>query len=937
MDEIKRISRVCNNAMTIDDYIHFFIQLYEVPTRETSLIIHLNILEADATRYFANIPDLAQYEDIILSSLSSTGKVVLFLILPSLSTIEAFCPTPVSYEDVKETLKNLLTVLTRSFGKPFSIRLRLQVPQNFHRDPLFTALFLVGIIDQQGKYFLATEATILKYKLYMIRDFIHIHDSVLGKLDYGKMTKSSHPFRKPRRKCDQFDRIENKGWHVMDVDGDGNCGYYALLLALQNVGIREYYINTQDVSPRIAKGRWQQIVISLRQRLKEGSEELLSTIFPKNSPNRKLEWWMNVIGTFSVEDQTELSSSFLIPRNNNPSIYFEKKFTDDESLHHYQMNPYWSAVVIAHVFKARVVIITRSSSPKENASTEGDVECDVEYTHSTKIFEFDDDFEANKDKYNPVKEYPNCYRVSDVSFIKKPTIELLFTTGFKSLDGEPDDNHFLFLRRVLCVKVHPSLPISEVALRNFIIAQQENENDAMEVDVESPQEATKGIPADNVQGDSVEKMTVATVENNEIQTVGRRIESIVDREKPLHEAEEVTSPMAIDHETPNDAVEKVAMSTAESNEIQTVGRTIESTVDQKEHLDQAEEVTSPMVIDNEKPKESSLVSTSNASQKKDHPSSTSNPVTENEEMDDLYDNIMYDDKTQRFFTGRFDSDKRRYLEKTVIEDTSTIDDQLLEDAKSQPNTWVSLPLGDPGDDPPPDYLTTKVKCLYEQLEKPYCVTYCLASALFYCGFDHEARRLATQASLLAPCNMSCQIEIIQSFLPNLVPLIGGCTIYGKRCAGNNKRKRPITWKDLFTDLTPYPTLVVPVKKLNGKMTHAFCVVDDLIFDSSASHALKLKEESVSWIFRNEPVDIFVAIRFNQKVSPKGKKVRGIYNRHVQINWNPASEQDEQTNSHDRTSFMTRSLENRHVQLVVSKVYDVEFSGRHNLTKIDIVS
>ena len=74
------------------------------------------------------------------------------------------------------------------------------------------------------------------------------------------------------------------------------------------------------------------------------------------------------------------------------------------------------------------------------------------------------------------------------------------------------------------------------------------------------------------------------------------------------------------------------------------------------------------------------------------------------------------------------------------------------------------------------------------------------------------------------------------------------------------------------------------KVKNGHMTHAFCLVDDLIFDSSASHALKLQMESINWIFRNKEVDIFIALRFNQKISPKGHRVRWTYKRQVVRNW-----------------------------------------------------
>ena len=43
------------------------------------------------------------------------------------------------------------------------------------------------------------------------------------------------------------------------------------------------------------------------------------------------------------------------------------------------------------------------------------------------------------------------------------------------------------------------LPISELALRNVIIAQQEPDNDAMEVDVESPQGAKTTIHENGIQ------------------------------------------------------------------------------------------------------------------------------------------------------------------------------------------------------------------------------------------------------------------------------------------------------------------------------------------------------------------------------------------------------------------------------------------------------
>jgi hypothetical protein len=198
----------------------------------------------------------------------------------------------------------------------------------------------------------------------------------------------------------------------------------------------------------------------------------------------------------------------------------------------------------------------------------------------------------------------------------------------------------------------------------------------------------------------------------------------------------------------------------------------------------------------------------------------------------------------------------------------------------------------------------------------------VARALFYCGFTEEARELAKQAPDLAKLNMKTQVESLRSFMGNLVPPIGGPTVYGKRVAGNKKMKRPITWTDLFSDITPYPTLVIPAKKTSGRMTHAFCVVDDLIFDSSATHALKLQMESVNWIFQDEPVDIFMALRFNKKVSPTGHKVRWTYTREVTYNWSK-----EKVKRHKNI--------HKHVTVVPNTCYDVEYAFMQHFKRMEI--
>ena len=125
------------------------------------------------------------------------------------------------------------------------------------------------------------------------------------------------------------------------------------------------------------------------------------------------------------------------------------------------------------------------------------------------------------------------------------------------------------------------------------------------------------------------------------------------------------------------------------------------------------------------------------------------------------------------------------------------------------------------------------------------------------------------------------------------------------------------WNDLFTNITPYPTLVVPVTK-SGRMNHAFCVVDDLIFDSSTPYALPLRMESVSWIFDGEEVDIYTAHRYQQKFSVKKRGTKETYTRSVVYHW-----------KREPLDMPERQLKN--------KVYDVEVEGELDPNEVRFVN
>jgi ABC-type arginine transport system permease subunit len=92
------------------------------------------------------------------------------------------------------------------------------------------------------------------------------------------------------------------------------------------------------------------------------------------------------------------------------------------------------------------------------------------------------------------------------------------------------------------------------------------------------------------------------------------------------------------------------------------------------------------------------------------------------------------------------------------------------------------------------------------------------------------------------------------------PIIGRPIIY----THPQKRKtKKMTLAEITTVPSPYPTLVIPFGS-DSSLNHAICVVDNLIFDSTQSHALKCGMEAISWVCASGSkgvCDVYEALRF----------------------------------------------------------------------------
>jgi len=259
--------------------------------------------------------------------------------------------------------------------------------------------------------------------------------------------------------------------------------------------------------------------------------------------------------------------------------------------------------------------------------------------------------------------------------------------------------------------------------------------------------------------------------------------------------------------------------------------------------------------------------------------------------------MMYDPVLETFWYSNVIGNI--FTQAMEVEHLEGYDDLLVNEARRVPNEWVGCSIGDPIDERIPAHLSTTKKMFCEQNNKRFCLTYSLASALWYCGLETAAKVLQSQACAFASLSFDNALNALIGLMPGIAPEIGRPTIYNqRRCLNKTRIKaRRITWDILYAELVPHPTLVIAVMP-NETPSHALCIVDDLIFDSSFPFALKLKKESIEWIFNDCEVDIYQAFRFNTKCSPQNVKVEAKYTRLVELNWDMPSRLYIKRTSHD---------------------------------------
>ena len=197
---------------------------------------------------------------------------------------------------------------------------------------------------------------------------------------------------------------------------------------------------------------------------------------------------------------------------------------------------------------------------------------------------------------------------------------------------------------------------------------------------------------------------------------------------------------------------------------------------------------------------------------------------------------------------------------------------FFETCKRLPLTWLHVPAGNSREDLAPAQLLSSEKVHYPQGRRALCMLKSLASAMFYVGLRKESGMINSLSKAYENIDSKVAFEKLREAMKEKAPTIGIGVAYNLPWAPKNRKRKKhkrLTLEELVDMKTIYPTLIIPLGA-DGQVSHAVCVVDDLIFDSTQPWALHLCKESLDWVCGQCGArDIYLAVRFKHSF---GKKV-----------------------------------------------------------------
>ena len=861
---IPTVTRFCENTSQQHDLPTLFENIPPYVTK--SRVIFLStVLQNNAMELIMRTHDLSSYEHIIFVHPDDNDSFTIYYFVPSQRSLDLYIIGHNNMESITRicnTIASCFYLLTAA--SQLSIRQRLQVPTTFpHNNTVFTFI-LAMTLHSHANYLDLNSDTLAIQQLLLLPDMLQIHDASFGRLDSHSINRRSYPFfTKINPKEDDPDEVNSLGWSIVDVLGDGNCGYYSIILGLENHGISTYSPILRSIyqQPMNRSISWQDCIMNLRQDMFTKSASLVETIF--SEANDHLSWRYEICPL--SEDIDDLCDEFISPELEQEE-YFDNSLATDTARAKYMMTPLWGYIVAACLLNIRFVVYIRYESW-----------VGTQVTYKWQTIRID----PSCDLMNLFQAFHHLDKISDQQFHDMPTIEIMLTSGTKR-DGTNADRHYRFLQRVLCDDYLHSkkVPNNEGTLRSFI----------------------RGQINQMQQEHMSDKATRNTKTSKRVNTATRRKQSmeVASRTKEANpKSPHVVTEASRDPTELPTVADNMRAATTERTESPTVTEKVSKRRKQSQEIAPPTKEAKPSSVLREACRERTESSTGAENVGAVSRERTESPTVAEKLIgyENLFNKLFRTKQLQHATPTKlyFKSSTQEFFMKVNVSredpripcpDISIFDPKLVQAARELPDQWVGPSIGDYGFGDAPDYLCTKVVTIYQQHSNPYCLSYSLASALFYC--DSTSFRIASEGLVhlgktIVGLHFDAQIKKVQEYMETHVPLIGRPTLFGRRTNSHQRKLRRMTWDDLLLNVTPYPTVVIP-KLSSGQATHAFCVVDDLIFDSTTPNALKLSGDSVRWLFHEEFPEIYQVIRFNRKVSPKGSKIWDRYDRQPQYHW-----------------------------------------------------
>jgi len=172
------------------------------------------------------------------------------------------------------------------------------------------------------------------------------------------------------------------------------------------------------------------------------------------------------------------------------------------------------------------------------------------------------------------------------------------------------------------------------------------------------------------------------------------------------------------------------------------------------------------------------------------------------------------------------------------------DTKFLSCCQMRPRQWIPVPIGDSNDRRAPLELLTDVKLKYEQKDgRALCLYNSLASVLSYLGWQRAAKGVARLGNSSEHIPGKDQVKSLLQHLRLHVPQFGQPVKFNRGTSSRGTRN--LDMEELIREKTARPIILIPLGE-DGQVSHAVCVIHDLIFDSTQTCAMKLVMDSFHW-------------------------------------------------------------------------------------------